>query len=283
MGASGSALASAVASGSVSASTSAVASLPPAAVQFIYVVPDTLESSLYAAYKSQLQQLTLRTSDSMLQISQLDIAPGQSVRLRAVTWRQYKKILEDLSPHRATRLAYNNGQLLIMRPNTKQESDKEIISDLVKALLEELQIEFRSLGSTTFERRSDLKAIEPAQCFYIQNEKLIRAHHQIDIRKDSAPDLVLEICEDTQNHLDIYAALGVPELWQFNQSELSIHELWAGIYKPVEESTFFPELPIKDLLPYCLEQSRTLGRNIVMRDFRKWVRDTKDRQSQSAS
>ena len=62
----------------------------------------------------------------MLQISQLDIALGDFVQLRAVTWRQYKKILEDLSPHRSTRLAYNNGRLIIMRSHTKQENDKEI-------------------------------------------------------------------------------------------------------------------------------------------------------------
>ncbi|MEL6352477.1 MAG: Uma2 family endonuclease [Cyanobacteria bacterium J06627_28] len=213
----------------------------------------------------------------MLQTSQLDIAPGQSVRLRAVTWRQYKKILEDLSPYRATRLAYNNGNLSIMRPHAKQEDDKEIVGDLIKALLEELSMEFRSLGATTFERRSDLKAIEPDQCFYIQNEKAIRGKRTIDIKKDPVPDLVLEMDPDARTHVDIYQALGIPELWQFSQAELSINKLLAGRYVTVEESIFFPDLPIKDLLPYCLEQSRTLGRNIVMRDFRRWIRDTQQR------
>ena len=164
----------------------------------------------------------------MLQISQLDIAPGQSVQLRTVTWRQYKKVLEDLSSHRATKLAYNNGKLIIVRLHTKQEDNKEIISALINALLEELDIEFRSLGSTTFERRSDLKAIEPDQCFYIKNEKAVRDHHQIDIKKDPVPDLALEIDIDTRSHLEIYEALGIPELWQFSQGWLSINTLRAG-------------------------------------------------------
>ena len=37
-----------------------------------------------------------------------------------------------------------------MTPLPEHEDNKEIVEDLVKALLEELDIEFRSLGSTTF-------------------------------------------------------------------------------------------------------------------------------------
>ncbi|MEL6160516.1 MAG: Uma2 family endonuclease [Cyanobacteria bacterium J06623_5] len=209
----------------------------------------------------------------MLQISQLDIPPGQSVRLRSVTWQQYKKILEDLGHHRAVRLAYNNGKLEIMRPQAKQEDDKEIVGDLIKALLEELKIEFRSLGATTFERQPELKAIEPDQCFYIQNEKVIRGKRRIDLSQDPPPDLVLEMDIETRTHLEIYEALGVPELWRFSRAGLSMHQLQAGKYLTAEESPIFPDLPIKDLIPYCLEQSRKLGRNVVIRDFRLWLRN----------
>lgn len=215
----------------------------------------------------------------MLQISQLDIAPGQSVRLCTVTWQQYKKILKDLGSRRATRIAYDNGTLDIMRPHTKQEEDKETISDLIKALLEEFNIEFRSLGSTTLERRAELKAIEPDQCFYIQSEQTVRGKRSVDLSQDPPPDLVLEMNTAAYTHLEIYEALGVPELWRFNKKELAMYRLRAGKYQAVEESEIFPDLPIKDLLPYCLEQSRTLGRNIVMRDFRQWVRETQQRLS----
>ena len=91
------------------------------------------------------------------------------------------------------------------------------------------------------------------------------------------PDLILEMDSEARTHVDIYHALGVRELWQFSQAGLSINKLLAGRYVTVEESIFFPDLPIKDLLPYCLEQSRTLGRNIVMRDFRRWIKDTQQR------
>ena len=136
----------------------------------------------------------------MLKISQLDIEPGQSVRLRTVTWQQYKKVLRELGTHRAARLAYNDGILEIMVPSTRNEEDKEIISDLIKVLLEERQFEFRALGSTTFECRSDLAAIEPDQCFYIQHEQMIRGKNRIDLKVDPPPDLVLSIDKSLTNH-----------------------------------------------------------------------------------
>ena len=209
----------------------------------------------------------------MLQISQLDIEPGQSVRLRAVTWQQYKKILENLGQHRAARVAYNNGKLEIMMSSIRNEDDKEIISDLMKVLMEECNIEFRAMGSTTFERQSELMAIEPDQCFYIQHEKVIRGKRRIDLTLDPPPDLVLDMDRGNHRNVDIYKALKVPEVWRFGVAGLSMHQLQAGKYVESEESPLFPSLPIKDLIPYCLEQSRKLGRNVVMRDFRQWVKD----------
>lgn len=195
------------------------------------------------------------------------------MRLRTVTWQQYKKILKDLGTHRAARVAYNDGKLVIMVSSTRNEDDKEIISDLMKVLMEEREIDFRSMGSTTFEKRSELMAIEPDQCFYIQNEDVIRGKSRIDLKFDPPPDLVLEIDKGTHVHFEIYKALGIAEIWRLSKAGLTMHQLKMGQYLEVEESPLFPELPIKDLLPYCLEQSRTLGRNVVIRDFRQWVRD----------
>ncbi len=67
-----------------------------------------------------------------IQISQVDIAPGQRVCLSDVIWAQFKDILEDLGEHRAAKVAYNNGKLEIMLPSPGHEDDKEIIGDLLK-------------------------------------------------------------------------------------------------------------------------------------------------------
>lgn len=60
-------------------------------------------------------------------------------------------------------LAYNNGSLEIMVPIPEYEASQEIIGDLVIALLEEPDIEFRALGSTTFKQAEIIKSIEPDQ------------------------------------------------------------------------------------------------------------------------
>jgi Uma2 family endonuclease len=103
-----------------------------------------------------------------IQIRQLDVPPGQRLMLHDVSWDEFEAILDDLGEHRSTRIAYDNGLLEIMAPLPEHEDDKEIISDLLKDFLEELDIEFRTLGSTTFKNRDMLKGIEPDQCFYIR-------------------------------------------------------------------------------------------------------------------
>ena len=106
----------------------------------------------------------------LLNIRRIDVPPGQRVLLRDVTWQEFETILDELGEHRAARIAYDRGVLEIMAPLPEHEDDKEIIGDLLKALLEELDIEFRSLGSTTFKNQIMLQGIEPDQCFYIENE-----------------------------------------------------------------------------------------------------------------
>ncbi|MFM7370353.1 MAG: Uma2 family endonuclease, partial [Sphaerospermopsis kisseleviana] len=84
----------------------------------------------------------------LLELKRIHVPPGQRVLLENVTWTELEAILEELGEHRAARIAYDQGILEIMTPLPEHEFDKEIISDLVKALLEQLDVEFISLGST---------------------------------------------------------------------------------------------------------------------------------------
>lgn len=110
----------------------------------------------------------------LLELKRIYVPPGQRVLLQNVTWTELEAFIEELGEHRAARIAYDRGMLELITPLPEHEDDKEIISDLVKALLEELDIEFRCLGSTTFKNQFMEKGIEPDQCFYIKNEALIR-------------------------------------------------------------------------------------------------------------
>lgn len=208
----------------------------------------------------------------LLELRRINVPPGQRVILDDVTWQEFETILDELGDHRGSRLAYDNGLLEIMMPRTEHEDDKEIIGDLIKALLEELDIEFRSLGSTTF-KKPRAQGLEPDQCFYIQNEATIRGKKRIDLSVDPPPDLSIEIEITSRTHPSIYEALQVPELWRFERGFLQINVLEFGQYKEVEESPNFPGLALKQMIPHYLRESKTLGRNKVLKAFRQWVRE----------
>jgi Uma2 family endonuclease len=92
-----------------------------------------------------LEQITMQ-----LTFNQIIIPPGHTVLLTNINWSVFEEILAELGEHRAARLSYSQGQLEIMVPLAEHESDKKIIGNLVGILLEEFNLEFWALGSTTF-------------------------------------------------------------------------------------------------------------------------------------
>ncbi|HEY9905104.1 MAG TPA: Uma2 family endonuclease [Candidatus Sericytochromatia bacterium] len=208
-----------------------------------------------------------------LELNQLIVPPGHQLLLKDVSWQMFEKILEELGETRAARVSYSKGMLEIMTPLPEHEADKVIIGDLVKALLEELNIDFWSLGSTTFKNEEMAKAVEADDCFYIQNEAAIRGKKRIDLSIDPPPDLAIEIDITSRTKFNNYEALGVPELWKYNGRKLQVNVLQEGKYVESNVSYNFPNLPIVEVIHQYVEQSKTLGRNATMRAFRIWVRE----------
>ncbi|MGD2181690.1 Uma2 family endonuclease [Lusitaniella coriacea] len=208
----------------------------------------------------------------LLKLNQIDVPPGQKVLLRNIDWSEFEAILQELGEHRAARIAYNNSILEIVTPLPEHETRKVLITNFVEALLEEMEIEFWSLGSTTFKNAKMYQGIEPDNCFYIKHEAAVRGKNRLDLTIDPPPDLALEIDVTSRTHPNIYEALGVPELWRFERGELQINVLQDGKYTEVEHSPNFPNLPLKEVIPQSLKQCQKEGRNKTMKAFRHWVR-----------
>ncbi|NJR37792.1 MAG: Uma2 family endonuclease [Leptolyngbyaceae cyanobacterium CSU_1_4] len=208
-----------------------------------------------------------------LQLQQLSVPPGKSILIHDLSWQEFENILEELGEHRSARVAYDQGTLEIMTPLPEHEADKEMIGDLLKALLEELDIEFLSLGSTTFKNSKMLKGIEPDQCFYIQNEAAVRGKKRLDLTIDPPPDLAIEIDVTSRTHPDTHAALGVPELWRRAGNQIQINILNNGQYLEAQTSSVFPTFQIQDVIPQYIEMGQSAGRNKAMKAFRQWVRE----------
>ncbi|PPS46031.1 Uma2 family endonuclease [Chroococcidiopsis sp. TS-821] len=207
-----------------------------------------------------------------LQLSQLDISPGQRILLRNVNWQQFEEILEDLGEHRGSRVAYSQGTLEIMSPLPEHEVIKGIVGDLVKILLEELEIDCESFGSTTFKRQDMERGVEPDESFYIANYVQMIGRSRIDLTVDPPPDLVIEIDITSKTQLEAYKALQVPELWRFENGQLRIDVLQNDQYKESSISPTFPELPVIALITDFVAQARSLGRSRALKAFRQWIR-----------
>ncbi len=207
-----------------------------------------------------------------LSLNQIVIKPGQNLLLRDINWQKFETLLDELGETRAARLSYSKGMLEIMTPLAVHEYDKTIIGNLVEILLEELDIEFFALGSTTFKNEKMNQAVEPDECFYIQNEAKVRGKDRINLMIDPPPDLAIEIDITSRTHFDNYEKLGVSELWRYDGSTLEINVLKENHYVISEKSTLFPNIPIFDAVPRYVKKSKIQGRNASMREFRAWIR-----------
>nr|WP_110986603.1 Uma2 family endonuclease [Acaryochloris thomasi] len=208
----------------------------------------------------------------MLQVRQIHVPPGQRVLLENVGWPEFEDILQELGEHRSARIAYKNGILEIMTPLPEHETSKENIGDLIKVLLEELDIDYLPMGSTTFKNSAMLQGIEPDQCFYIQNEAAVRGKDRLDLSSDPPPDLALEIDVTSRTHPKTYAVLQVPELWRFEHGKLQINVLKEGQYITVSESPTFPGLTLNEIIPRYAAQMKQVGRRAAIKAFRGWIR-----------
>ena len=194
------------------------------------------------------------------------------VILHNISWQQFKNLLIDLGDSRAARLAYNCGILEIMTPLPEHEYYKEVISTIIQDIAEKLELDYESLGSTTWKNESTQIGVEPDNCFYFQNEAAIRGKIEFDLNRDPPPDLVLEIDLTSKSlpRFPIYVALGVPEIWCYDAGEITIYLLEDDRYIESEQSSIFPTLPITDI-PNLIETHRQDGRRAIRRVIRNWV------------
>ena len=211
----------------------------------------------------------------LLELNPISVPPGHKVVVQNVSWQEFEDILAKSGKNRAARIAYSKGILEIMTPLPEHETTKLFITDFVEMLLEGFNIEFYSLSSTTFKNELIETAIELDNCFYIENEAKVRGKNKLDLTIDIPPDLALAVEVTSRTYQDIYAALGVSELWHFEQGKLQINVLQEGKYVEVEFSPHFSDFPLQTVIPDYITQVKTVGRNKAKRSFRGWIRSLK--------
>jgi len=201
------------------------------------------------------------------------LAPEQQFTLTDISWEGYESILNLLND-RPVRVTYNQGLLELMILSYAHERYKKLLARLVETLTEELNIPIEAAGSTTFKRKALERGLEPDECFYIQNQARIRGKQAIDLNQDPPPDLVIEIdiTNSIIDRLDIYAALGVPEIWRWDNGTLQFLILKKQHYQRVQTSWNFPKL-LTTHLDTIITLSDQTDQTTVIRQFRAWVRE----------
>jgi Uma2 family endonuclease len=199
---------------------------------------------------------------------------SQRAILQNISWQTFDTILTEMGDNRATRLAYDRGMLEIMTPLMPHEHNKRLIEKLIDNLAEELNLNLKSIGSVTCKRSDLLRGVEPDSSFYIENEPVMRHKQNLDLTQDPPPDLVVEVhyTSASVDRLSIYLALGVPEVWRYDEPLMQIYQLQTGVYVPCNLSPAFANLPLKTEIPQFLAKSLEIGEIPMIRSFRAWVR-----------
>jgi Uma2 family endonuclease len=194
--------------------------------------------------------------------------------LHGISWGTYQLLVRELESQPSKRLTYDNGLLEIFTTSQVDERYKKHVARFIETVTEALDIEIRSLGSCTWSRKDLAKGVEADECYYIQNEAVIRGKMDIDLTIEPPPDLAIEI--DITNpslpRLPIYRALGVPEVWRFDGENMTFLALLNGDYQEIPQSIALP-LVTPAILEHWLVQATTMGETSWAKAIRVWVRD----------
>ncbi|MEG5175004.1 Uma2 family endonuclease [Microcoleus sp. B3-D7] len=95
----------------------------------------------------------------------------------------------------------------------------------------------------------------------------------MDLNEYPPPDLVIEIdlTSSSINRMELYASLGVQEVWRYDGWRLIFYQLEGQEYLEREVSPHFPFLSPSEIMGF-LEMQKDVGETSMIRGFRPWVR-----------
>ncbi|NJN21762.1 MAG: Uma2 family endonuclease [Leptolyngbya sp. RL_3_1] len=190
---------------------------------------------------------------------------------QALDWPAFKQIQQLLTERTRARFTYDDGVLEITMPLEGHERIARLVELFIRILVVEMGLKLKTMGSTRLDREDLLKSAEPDNGYYIQNYARV-ADHEVDLKVDPAPDLVVEvdITHTDINKNALYASLGVSEFWRLNGRDWQILVLADGSYGEQEQSLTFPLVEKADL--YRFLETALVDEVAAEKTFRQWVR-----------
>jgi len=160
------------------------------------------------------------------------------VLLHGITWGGYC-VLGDLVG-RDARLCYLQGTLEIMSPSQRHEQLKKRIARLLETFAVERNVALYGYGSTTFRHEAKERGLEPDECYCVDREL------------GDMPDIAIEVALSSGglDKLEIYAGLGVPEVWFWRHDAFELFVLEGGQYSQATASRLVPGLEFERLAEF---------------------------------
>lgn len=200
-------------------------------------------------------------------------SPQSRFLLHGVPWDAYV-LLRDAPENYHVRMTFDRGKMEIMSPTRRHERISKLIGRLIEAWADHHDIPIEGCQTMTIRREDLERCLEPDQCYYIENEAAVRADVELDFAKDPPPDLALEVDVSPSDigKPSLYAALGVPELWRYEDGKLSVNRLSAeGTYVPALESRSLPGFPLEEA-ERIVHQLGTASHTALVKSFRQRIR-----------
>jgi Uma2 family endonuclease len=174
--------------------------------------------------------------------------PEAHIHLSDKTWDDFKLLERLFEDQRRVRLAYFQGMIEIRMPGQDHEIFAEIIASLILVFCMAKRIDFIPCGSMTQQKPGEASAqADKSYCF--QQRKPI-------------PDLSIEVTFTSGGleKLPRYPALGVQEVWFWEDGVFALYRLRTDRYDRIQQSEIpdLQELDISQLARYVLMAETSL-------------------------
>ena len=199
--------------------------------------------------------------------------PDSTLILHDVSWAEYEYLLEKVGEASGLRISYHKEELQVMTLSTTHENYSRLLQMFIGLLAVNLRVRIISFGSATMKKDKKLSGAEPDCCFYVQSAALIGKNIQLDFSQDPPPDVVVEIDvhHKSTNKFDIYAALGVSEMWLYDEKQMRFYLLQEGRYIEIGQSQALPVLSGQILTDF-LGRSRDEDQYDTLLAFEEWLK-----------
>jgi Uma2 family endonuclease len=176
----------------------------------------------------------------------ISASTDQRIVYPGITWQQFKLVQAGFAASPGIRLFYYDSTIEILMPGREHEVFSRLIGFLIGLFCLENNVEFEPTGSMTQEREGKVSAqADESYCFGASKP---------------IPDLVVEVVMTSggPNKLQRYQALGVPEVWFWQDGLFSLYRLRNTYYEKISRSEI-PELATLDinLLTRCVLMAQT--------------------------